>query len=131
MKRPCIKTHPVPQPESCHFCWLYMNDERYHALYEGKQGSSIAQKAASLAGAVVKHVLSGMKEVSEQEYKDRLAVCDKCPSGLCNKSGEVWTCGACGCSLNGTSILPAKAKWATQDCPKGHWPKRLSLPIAE
>ncbi len=91
---------------------------------------SLLTKAAGFAKSIVEQITAGNPKVSDEEYARRLGICENCPSGLCDKTSEEWVCRACGCSLQGNAILPSKARWATQDCPRGHWPK-LELPLVE
>lgn len=61
--------------------------------------------------AVFKYIYGGMKNVTHEEYKARLLTCNKCEF----RKGGI--CAVCGC------VLLRKAKWATEDCPKGRWTK--------
>lgn len=49
-------------------------------------------------------------------------ICKACPSDEYNEKSD--SCRVCGCKLK-VSWLPLKSKprMATEDCPKGHWPK--------
>ncbi len=71
----------------------------------------LVQKAISVMRASVKHVKSGNKLVSFDQYMLRLATCQTC------EVRQDYTCGKCGCSLT------KKASWATQDCPLSKWVK--------
>jgi hypothetical protein len=71
----------------------------------------ISKQAVNFGKAVVKRILSGLKNVTEEEYQARLNICNECPlrSGI--------NCSVCGCPI------AKKARWATEDCPKSFWPK--------
>lgn len=65
----------------------------------------------SFAKAVGAYVKSGMKNISEEDYAERMRICDTCEwrsGGRCMK---------CGC------FIDRKAGWASADCPIGKWPK--------
>ena len=65
----------------------------------------------SFAKAVGAYAKSGMKNTSEEDYAERMLICDTCEwrsGGRCMK---------CGCSID------RKAGWASSDCPIGKWPK--------
>ena len=49
------------------------------------------------------------KNVTDEKYKKRITICDKCPEL------GVDTCGVCGCNVT------KKAKWSTEKCPLGKW----------
>jgi len=65
----------------------------------------------SFAKAVGAYVKSGMKNIGEEDYAERMRICDTCEwrsGGRCMK---------CGC------FIDRKAGWASADCPIGKWPK--------
>jgi hypothetical protein len=65
----------------------------------------------SFAKAVGSYVKSGMKNLNEENYAERMLICDTCEwrsGGRCMK---------CGC------FIDKKAGWASADCPIGKWPK--------
>lgn len=71
--------------------------------------------AQNLVKALVKHVGTGLTKVTTEQFKERLAVCNKCPLRLKNRC----THPACGC------FLEIKAWWASEDCPDTppRWPR--------
>lgn len=69
--------------------------------------------AKNLATAVVKHIKDGGRNVTIEEYTERLAVCNGCDMRLKNRC----THPSCGC------FLDKKAWWASEDCPMEKWPK--------
>jgi hypothetical protein len=66
-------------------------------------------------------MIAGMSKVNDQQYAERLSICDSCEH--CDKSDERWICKLCSCYLKEGKLLPGKARWATQDCPIEKWPK--------
>jgi hypothetical protein len=65
----------------------------------------------SFVKAVGAYAKSGMRNTSEEDYAERMLICDTCEwrsGGRCMK---------CGCSID------KKAGWASSDCPIGKWPK--------
>ena len=57
------------------------------------------------------YIAQGAPNVTEEDYKERLETCLKCPSLKRN----VMRCTTCGCKLE------QKAKWKTADCPENKW----------
>jgi hypothetical protein len=88
----------------------------------------LATKLANFAAATTKHVLSGFGKVTDDQYAERLEKCAGCEA--CNKTDESWKCRECGCPIKEGSIMPGKARWAGEVCPKGHWPK-IELPVVK
>ena len=76
-----------------------------------KKLPSIAKQATNFAGAVVKHVATGMGHVSAEKKQERLAICNNCP--LVSK--DKMRCTECGCHL------ASKTSWSSSSCPKGYW----------
>jgi hypothetical protein len=72
--------------------------------------------------ALTKWVEAGCPTRSMAEAEACRAVCLACPSGKYDAERD--TCRVCGCSL-AVKWLPLRSKprMATEDCPKGHWPK--------
>ncbi len=65
----------------------------------------------NFAKAVTKYVYSGLKNVSEKVYKERLSVCETCVFRQNDKCLHK----SCGCSLT------EKAQWKSEECPEGKW----------
>ncbi len=59
------------------------------------------------------NILSGFKQVSHEQYYDRLAMCRACPF----LNHEKLRCMDCGC------FIKAKAKFKSEDCPQNYWDK--------
>lgn len=76
---------------------------------------SLLGKAASFASHVTS-VMSGGRQLSDQEYEARLAICRGC------EMYDEGTCKACGCKLMSSIPLLAKARWESSVCPRGYWP---------
>jgi hypothetical protein len=65
------------------------------------------------AKAVARHVVDGARKVSKKIYKERLEQCHKCVFHKRNRCSHM----KCGC------VLTKKARWNSEDCPIGRWPK--------
>lgn len=96
---------PFVAGRDCRICWLYHNDDRY------KKISNLVQQAGNFKEALVKRVESNFQNVSPELLEERLKIC-----GGCEFKQDNWQCSQCGC------YLTIKAKWATENCPKGKWP---------
>ena len=59
------------------------------------------------------NILSGFKQVTHEQYYDRLAICRGCPF----LDHESLRCTDCGC------FIKVKAKFKTEDCPQNYWEK--------
>ena len=57
------------------------------------------------------YIAQGAPNVTEEDYKERLETCLKCPS----LKRDVMRCLTCGCKVE------HKAKWKTTDCPESKW----------
>jgi hypothetical protein len=78
-----------------------------------KTDPGLLKKAANFTKAVVKHAADGLERLPEEQYLERLTVCESCETynvekGVCRD----WRCG---CSLK------KKAWWRSEECPKGKW----------
>tara|TARA_Y100001963_G_scaffold95332_1_gene131200 strand:- start:762 stop:1007 length:246 start_codon:yes stop_codon:yes gene_type:complete len=76
-----------------------------------KKEPNIIDKAHSLILATAKHVATGLKNVDDTEYMERIDICDSCVHLVREKNN----CGICGC------YMPRKARWKTSKCPKEKW----------
>jgi hypothetical protein len=83
-------------------------------------GPPLWKKAANFTKAVVKHAADGLERLSEDEYEERLAVCQGTdntpPCAAFNPETAICRDWRCGCSLH------KKAWWRSEDCPQGRWP---------
>jgi hypothetical protein len=77
--------------------------------YKAKLPPSV-KVAWNFAKSVAGIIGSGVKQVSEEEFQARVAVCDTCRFRINNR------CGQCGC------FIEAKAVFAHEQCPLGYWP---------
>ncbi len=71
---------------------------------------SMPRRVWNLAQFTRAFISDGLRMVSEETYRQRLAACDQCDSRV----NESW-CGECGC------YLPAKAKARAAICDLGEW----------
>jgi hypothetical protein len=90
---------------------------------QAERGPTILGKASN-AGAAARRVLGALARGSRikatpEETAARLAICPKCPDGKL-KNGVCQDL-RCGC------VVERKAKFATEDCPRGHWPALTRL----
>lgn len=67
----------------------------------------ILEKIANFGKAVVQHVVAGAPKVTEEQLRDRLAICQDCEYHEPDRD----RCRRCGCGLS------LKASWADQACP--------------
>jgi|TARA_R100000030_G_scaffold45327_1_gene34219 hypothetical protein len=67
--------------------------------------------AKSFSKDLAKYVKEGAPNVSEQDYRQRLADCNACEHLI----KERMRCGKCGC------LIQHKAKWKTTTCPINKW----------
>lgn len=75
------------------------------------------QMAKNFVKAAAKHIADGFAKVSVDQYKARIAVCNK---NECNRRVKNrCTHPKCGC------FIDVKAWWASEDCPDTppHWPR--------
>ena len=84
------------------------------------KGPSGAMLVKNLTKAVIKHVGSGAKKITQEQYDERLSICSDCDFHHNNRCLHA----SCGC------FLKKKAWWASEDCPfedgefpDGKWPK--------
>src|SRR5262245_36808934 len=118
-KRPC-------GCDKCRLCWLFNNDPKYHKMWGGTKDlpppppmpPSFFRQAVNYAAAVIKHVVTGRKTLSEEQTRIRLQICEgTADTPKCEYYNGNNRCLKCGCGLS------KKASWADQDCPIGKWPK--------
>ncbi len=73
---------------------------------------SLRRQLWNLAGALTDFVSDGCTTVSEDQYRQRLAICDTCEHRRNHR------CGKCGCRLRW------KARGRAFRCPLGKWPRQ-------
>ena len=71
---------------------------------------SLARQAWNLAQSLADFVADGFKTVSEEQYRQRLEICDACDQRRNNR------CMQCGCRLS------LKARGRAFKCPESKWP---------
>ena len=71
---------------------------------------SLARQAWNLAQSLADFVADGCTTVSEEQYRQRLKICDTCPERRNNR------CMKCGCRLS------LKARGRAFKCPEEKWP---------
>lgn len=83
----------------------------------------MAGNAAGAATRVIKAVVRGDGvQVSPEREAARLAVCRGCEFVRNHKIKPAYLrCTQCGCWLNAATKWLAKARLATEDCPRGKW----------
>jgi hypothetical protein len=91
----CSKKDPIPEQT---------------VIKEEPSLPSTTQMAKNFIQSAAKHIQNGMKNVSEDIQKQRLAICAECPFIIENSR-----CGKCGC------YLETKTKWESSSCPIGKW----------
>ena len=92
------------------------------AILAETTGPTLTDKAKHYAAAVVHWCAAGCPVRSPQLQEACRVTCQGCPSDQFDPETE--TCKVCGCSVR-KSLLAVRDKvaMATEDCPKGHWPK--------
>lgn len=79
----------------------------------------LAELWADYRAARARYKAAGSPRVSDDDLRQRLAICAECPSGLrivYFGRPELARCSGCGC------FLAIKSRWATENCPRSHWP---------
>ena len=71
---------------------------------------SLVRQAWNLARSLADFVADGCKTVSQEQYRQRLEICDECEHRRNNR------CTKCGCRLS------LKAQGRAFKCPEGQWP---------
>lgn len=73
---------------------------------------------ANFTTAVIKHAASGMKEVTEEQFLERMDACNSCPNLFLDDKGD-GRCSLCGCWVE------SKGSWQSQVCPDtpSRWPR--------
>lgn len=92
-----------------------------------KKPPSLFQKAKSLGGAVVRHVMAGLPKATPDMIQSRLAICMKCPNytprdpktafDTLRHLPVVANCAECGCYIHSANIQPNKLALPMEKCP--------------
>jgi len=81
-----------------------------------KHPPSLARQAWNLATSLADFVADGCKTVSEEQYRERLEICDGCAHRRHNR------CMKCGCRLSlkaqGRAFKCPEGKWTAAECPE-------------
>jgi hypothetical protein len=106
------KQAEVKKKSKCPFCNKNKGeDQEPEVAEENKRPPSLLTQGWNFATAVTKYVKSGMQNTSEEDFAERMKICEGCEW----RSGS--RCMKCGC------FIDKKASWASSDCPIGKWPK--------
>lgn len=95
---------------------------------QARKTPSVAQRAKNYLSAREKWVAAGKPMRSAEERAALFAICQQCPSGeyrekLLRIVAPQGICDVCGCGLHPERDVANKLAWATEECPRGHWPK--------
>tara|TARA_R100000808_G_C2120957_1_gene132275 strand:- start:592 stop:894 length:303 start_codon:yes stop_codon:yes gene_type:complete len=74
---------------------------------------SLMDRAKSFIKTTGEYVASGVKNLSDEDYKKRMKICESCAHLIKDKN----VCNKCGC------YLPIKGRWEISKCPIGKWEK--------
>lgn len=125
--------------KSPHFHRLCRRNQEYYQLWEEGLGPCIPfpgqedqtdkrseepgllRKAVNFGIAAVRHVADGGKQVSDETFEARIAVCIVCDS--CDRQRMVCREPNCGC------YIEKKARWQSEECPLGKWSLLEGEPI--
>ncbi len=87
-----------------------------------KDYPSVGKMGLNLLGAATRMIVAAAKGepviLPKEEQEKRLAICTRPCEFYDPQEGR---CSQCGCKMKG--LLLAKIRHATEDCPKGYWPK--------
>jgi len=115
---PALREFMREQPE---WSVIYHTTEQYGLTVIGKDKSekeklpSLGTMAANFAKAMANFASDGLKQVTKEQYEERLNICSVCTHRVGNR------CAVCGCGL------AAKATGRAMECPIGKWP---SIPVS-
>ena len=77
-------------------------------------GPGLLRRAMNFGAAIARHAVDQLRNVDDERFDARLAICRECPS--CDVSQLVCREQSCGC------FLQTKARWASETCPLRKWP---------
>jgi hypothetical protein len=88
----------------------------------------LLQRTRNFGVALTQHLAAGAPKASDDQVKERWAICQKCPGNYFKTTGEgtgQCTHHACGCGVftvgAESGLWPNKLRWADQRCPAGYW----------
>jgi hypothetical protein len=86
-----------------------------------KTAPTLLKKISNFSTAVIKHTADGFERLTEDQYHDRLLICQGSEEKpACEAyNPETFRCRdwRCGCSIK------KKAHWRSEDCPRDLWTK--------
>jgi len=86
-------------------------------MAENEKTPSVAQKGWAFTMSMLKFAGSGFSKTTEEQYKERLSICEPCEFRKKNQ------CLSCGC------YIPAKAAMLVAGCPEKFWPQLEQAPL--
>ena len=89
--------------------FLHLVNEK-HSNISSKPLPSLFQQAKNFSASLVNHITNGAKRLKEEDYQQRLSICNQCEEKRSDNR-----CAKCGCSVL------TKAKWASSECPLKKW----------
>lgn len=119
-------------------CMVAIGDNKYICINSGKvittqilpihrcifcaktQPPSILQKVRNLATSLAEHAQNSFKNVSQEQYEERIKICNSNQCGYYEKG----RCNKCGC------VLGIKAWWEAMHCDLGLWPSWGNHPMS-
>lgn len=82
-------------------------------FFKKKKLPSITTQAVNFSTSIIKHVVGGLPQISDEEQKNRMSICEQCINFIKNEDNP--RCSECGC------YLKVKTSWANESCPIGKW----------
>lgn len=97
-----------------------------HHLAEATGDPSLLEKAGHYAKAIAKWTFAKFPVRTAEEVAACVAVCESCE----HYDAEKTSCKVCGCKVTAKGMaVRNKARMATEDCPKGKWPKKIIVAV--
>lgn len=82
---------------------------------------SLVQQVGTYVQHTARWLARGLATVSQEEYAQRIAICQACPSGQNVTSPRGPRCADCGCIIATKAARRVESR-GQSDCPRGHWP---------
>lgn len=84
---------------------------------------SLSTRITNFTKAAIQHQLNGSPTCTDEQIKERLEICYKCPLFKINDNGVGGICthDSCGCTIKDEQIYLNKLAWADQQCPINRW----------
>jgi hypothetical protein len=116
-KFPIITVLPENLPITCMVCdnseidnSLEINNDSQNNQENAKRVMSIKQQIKNFTSSIINYTKSGFKNVTTEEYKERINVCNNCE--YLDKNNR---CSECGC------FVAVKNWMESEKCPKNKW----------